>query len=321
MTRTRRPARIPPRSSALRAAAPEAALRESRRLRRWAWAGVACGVAVGGVAALPASLLVNAVAAATEDRVVLADATGSLWNGSALAVLTGGPGSRDASVLPSRITWRIRPRWNGIALHLQQDCCIGQGIDLTARAHLSGARIDVADAPGDGVLAQWPAGWLEGLGSLWKTVRPGGLLRLGSHQLAFVHERDGWRIAGEARLEIRQASARLTTLDTLGSYQLTLTGAPASDDAGGYPGAGAGVAGSPGAGLATPRTATPSRQAHLVLSTLDGALILDGSGDVGPSGARFRGQARAAPGAEDALANLLNIIGRRSGATSLISIG
>ena len=297
MTRTRRPARIPPRSSALRAAPPEAALRESRRLRRWAWAGVACGAAVGTVAALPASLLVNAVAAATADRVVLADATGSLWNGSALAVLTGGPGSRDASVLPSRISWRIRPRWNGVALHLAQDCCISQGIDVTARAHWSGSRIEVADAPGDGVLAQWPAGWLEGLGSLWKTVRPGGLLRLGSHQLAFVHEPGGWRVAGEARLEIRQASARLTTLDTLGSYQLTLTGAAAD------------------------APAATSRQAHLVLTTLDGALILDGSGDVGPSGARFRGQARAAPGSEDALANLLNIIGRRSGATSLISIG
>jgi general secretion pathway protein N len=36
---------------------------------------------------------------------------------------------------------------------------------------------------------------------------------------------------------------------------------------------------------------------------------------------RFRGEARAAEGQEAALANLLNIIGRRQGATSLISIG
>jgi general secretion pathway protein N len=36
---------------------------------------------------------------------------------------------------------------------------------------------------------------------------------------------------------------------------------------------------------------------------------------------RFRGDAHAAPGAEAALANLLNIIGRRDGARSVISIG
>jgi general secretion pathway protein N len=36
---------------------------------------------------------------------------------------------------------------------------------------------------------------------------------------------------------------------------------------------------------------------------------------------RFRGEARASAGAEQALANLLNIIGRRDGARSLISVG
>jgi general secretion pathway protein N len=36
---------------------------------------------------------------------------------------------------------------------------------------------------------------------------------------------------------------------------------------------------------------------------------------------RFRGEAVAAPGDEPALNNLLNIIGRRNGARSVISIG
>ena len=49
--------------------------------------------------------------------------------------------------------------------------------------------------------------------------------------------------------------------------------------------------------------------------------ILDGTGEIGPNGVRFRGSAKAAPGSEDALNNLLNIIGRRNGALSAISIG
>ncbi len=57
------------------------------------------------------------------------------------------------------------------------------------------------------------------------------------------------------------------------------------------------------------------------LSTLDGSLLLDGNGQWTGSHWRFRGQARAAPGAEAELDNLLNFFGRRQGALSVISIG
>lgn len=289
------------RSSALRAAPPEAARRETRRHRRWAAVGAALGLAVGIVSFLPASLVANGVASATGDRMQLAEAEGTVWNGSALMVLTGGPGSRDASVLPSRLVWQLRPHWNGLALHLTQDCCI-PGADLRVHAGWSTTRIEVGDAPGDGTWAQWPAGWLEGLGSLWKTVKPGGLLRVGSHQFQVTRQGDAWRLGGDVRFELRQASARLTTLDTLGSYQVVISGTPATPNASTTPAAG-------------------GERAHVVLRTLDGSLLLDGSGDIDRNGLHFRGQARAAPGTEGALDNLLNIIGRRSGATSLITYG
>jgi general secretion pathway protein N len=60
---------------------------------------------------------------------------------------------------------------------------------------------------------------------------------------------------------------------------------------------------------------------RLTLSTQDGPLQLTGSGTWGPGGVRFRGEARAAAVDEAALSNLLNIIGRRDGAKSVISIG
>jgi len=59
----------------------------------------------------------------------------------------------------------------------------------------------------------------------------------------------------------------------------------------------------------------------LQLSTLDGALQLTGSGQWVGSRLHFSGEASAAPDRETALANLLNIIGRRTGARSIITIG
>ena len=59
----------------------------------------------------------------------------------------------------------------------------------------------------------------------------------------------------------------------------------------------------------------------LSLTTTDGPLQLIGSGTWGPAGVKFRGEARSAAVDEAALSNLLNIIGRRDGARSIISIG
>ena len=98
-----------------------------------------------------------------------------------------------------------------------------------------------------------------------------------------------WRFSGRLELQLRGAASRLTTLPELGDYRLLVQ---ARDDG----------------------------AAALQLSTEQGALQLSGQGAWAPS-LRFRGQASAGPGAEAALANLLNIIGRGEGAVSLISIG
>ena len=52
----------------------------------------------------------------------------------------------------------------------------------------------------------------------------------------------------------------------------------------------------------------------ITLRTLEGALQLNGNGQLGDRGLKFNGDARAAPGFEPSLNNLLNIIGRRNGA-------
>jgi len=151
-------------------------------------------------------------------------------------------------------------------------------------------RLTTSLVPTAGVVGRWPTAWLGGLGTPWNTLQMGGAVNLQSPGLTVESVQGRWRVEGRADLELQSVSSRLTTLDTLGSYRLTISG----DEAG---------------------------AAQLDLSTQEGALQLSGNGNWGPAGVRFRGEARAAPGSESALTNLLNIIGRRDGARSVISIG
>jgi general secretion pathway protein N len=304
---------------------PEEGLARVLRMhRRFAALGALLGLVVGLIAFLPASLVARELAVATSQHLQLAEVEGTVWHGSGLAVLTGGVDSHEPpSVLPSRVEWRLRPHWNGISLHLTQDCCLPQGLEISFVRGLNAWRVAVsgsgfaaedggtaASAPaGAGGLArvdanatpigEWPASLLIGLGFPANTLQPNGRLTLTAQNLAFAIRGGRMRMLGHAQLEIRQASSRITTLDTLGSYRLVLDADPTTE--------------------ATPGTGAD--RARLTLTTLEGALILDGTGEVGPNGLRFRGTAKAAPGAEDALNNLLNIIGRRNGALSAISIG
>lgn len=264
------------------------------RLRRWLLAGVACGLGLTLLMCLPAAWVAQWVASASAGRLQLAEAQGTLWQGSAIPVLTGGPGSRDAMALPSRLDWRLSLFGWGLRLALAQDCCVAPGVvlewqpgwgrhTLRLRHHQAGL------AP----LGQWPAAWLEGLGAPWNTVKPGGQLRLSSHDLALELTADSWQLHGQLNLELMATTSRLSPVQPLGSYRLTLA---------------AKAAGQP-------------RSAQVQLNTLDGALQLSGSGEWLLRGPRFRGEARAAAGHEAALTSLLNLIGRRSGAVSVISIG
>lgn len=258
---------------------------------RWAVAGAAAGALAGLVAFAPAAWLAAAVASATGDRLLLTDARGTLWRGSALPVLTGGPGSRDASALPDRIEWQLS--WRGLAAELsaRQACCLRGEVRALIRPGLGRLSVQVLPTTSS-TLGQWPAAWLVGLGTPWNTLQLGGALRVTSPGLTVEWVQGRVRFTGQATLDIAGASSRIATLETLGSYRLTLQGDAASGSA-----------------------------ASLHLVTIDGALKLSGEGQWTSTGLRFRGEAQAASGSEAALNNLLNIIGRRQGERSIISIG
>jgi general secretion pathway protein N len=271
-------------------------------VKRYAVLGAVLGALVALVAFAPAAWLAGAVAQASGERLLLAEPRGTVWQGSAVAVLTGGPGSRDASALPGRLHWRLGLDGTALALRVRQACCVNGELLLRVQPGLGRLRLELpanaTDAAGHAgtAVGQWPASWLVGLGTPWNTLQPAGTLQLRSTGLWLEQVQGRWRFNGRAELLLGSMASRVSTLETLGSYRLLFVGDAAGGDA-----------------------------ATLQLSTTSGALQLSGSGQFLGSGAashlRFRGQASAAAGSEAVLNNLLNIIGRRQGAVSVISIG
>ncbi len=251
----------------------------------WTWAagGALAGLLLALVLFAPARWLASSVAQRSDGRIQLTQPLGTIWNGSADLVLTGGAGSNDAIALPTRLDWRLRPRWDGIAAQLTTACCMQQPLGVRVKSRWGGAHLELADGQ-----SQWPAALLAGLGTPWNTLQLEGNLRVRTDELSVEWVSGRLAITGRAELTAQRMSSRLSTLRPMGSYRITLMGGQ-----------------------------TPT----LKLETLEGSLQLSGNGQWVGSRLRFSGVATAAPDRESALSNLLNIIGRRNGARSEITIG
>ena len=259
--------------------------------RRWSIAGALVGLVAALIAFAPASWLARALASATSEHLLIVDTRGSIWNGSGTLVLTGGPGSRDASALPGRQRWRMSIKGMGLQLAAQHDCCINGDLLLGIKPGFG--RLELSVASRADWLARLPAGLRAGLGTPWNTLQLGGSLRLSARELRLQWVQGRWLQFGELHLDLLNLSSRVSTVAPLGSYRLSLN-----------------------ADAANPGVST------LRLTTLEGALQLSGAGTLSSGGkGRFTGEAGAAPGREEALNNLLNIIGRRQGARSVLTIG
>jgi len=245
--------------------------------------GVLLGVLLSGLLFAPARWLAGAVRQASSGQVLLENTRGTLWSGSAQLTLTGGAGSVDAATLPSRVGWELRPGLTGLAVRLEAACCLVQPWALHLEPGLSGMRLKVSDSP-----STWPAQVLAGLGTPFNTIAPEGLLALTTQGLTLTWATGRVQMTGVAQLDVQDLSSRLSTLRPMGSYRVTLSGG-----------------------------ASP----ELLLATLKGGLQLSGRGQWVGGKLRFLGEASSAPEHQTALSNLLNIIGRRDGARSIMKIG
>ncbi|QNP49892.1 type II secretion system protein N [Diaphorobacter aerolatus] len=254
-----------------------------RSPRGWALLGGLLGGLTVFTLTAPATWLASGVNGATNGQVQLQQARGTLWNGSAQLVLTGGAGSSDQVALPGRLNWQLRPAFVGANVELNADCCTTTPVKLHAALQWNGMQLKVANSQ-----SQWPSAVLSGLGTPWNTIQPQGRLSLQTTDLQITWNAGRMAMQGDLQLDALDVSSKLSTLNPMGSYRVSVRGGD-----------------------------SPT----LALSTLSGALLLNGSGQWVGQRLRFTGEARAAPGREAALANLLNIIGRRTGDRSILTVG
>jgi len=249
-----------------------------------AWAGAIAGLVTATVVFAPARWLAAGVQRLSDEQVRLVDARGSVWQGSARMVLSGGEGSSGAVAMLGHMAWTIRPTWGGLRAWVRADCCTREPLQLNAELFgLGGMHFTLADGQ-----SRWPAGLLAGLGTPWNTVQPHGQLVVTSEGFGAQWAEGRLSMEGRVQLDATQMSSRLSTIAPMGSYRLTLQGGATS---------------------------------RIALATLEGSLQLSGQGQWVGQRLRFEGEATAAPDPVDALSNLLNILGRRDGVRSIIKLG
>ena len=249
----------------------------------WAVAGALLGLVIAVVLFAPARWLSAVIDQASAGQVRLIEPRGTVWNGSARLLLAGGSGSRDSAALPGQVDWRLRPGWLALNFQVTAACCTPAPLQARLSPGWNASVLQLADGT-----SQWPAALLAGLGTPWNTVKAEGSLRLMTQGLSLTWNDGRMIVAGRAELSAIAMSSRLSTLKPMGSYRVTLIG---------------------------------GNSTALEVTTLEGSLQLSGSGQWVGARLRFQGVASAAPEHEAALANLLNIIGRRQGTRSIITLG
>ena len=220
----------------------------------------------------PATWVGSLVEQRTGGRLTLGDAQGTLWRGSAFV---GGAASGDSPVtplLPGRFSWKISP----LALIGMVDLQLENSEALAQPVSFKGSWSHWQLSPSALLL---PAEGLSGLGAPLNTIAPSGSMRLSWTGLELSLLDRQVSINGRTTLEMSDMASRLSSIRPLGSYALALD--------------------------------WTGQQAQLALSSVKGPLLLSGKGSLNNGRLRFSGQAEAAQGQEDALANLLNLLGQR----------
>jgi general secretion pathway protein N len=237
------------------------------------WTGLtALAVALTVLAFLPAAWLGPLVERQTEGRLTLGDAQGTLWRGSAFVGGAPGEGGAVTPLLPGRFSWRLSP----LVLFGQVSMELANDKALAQPVRITGSWSQWQVSAGQLLL---PAEGLAGLGAPLNTLAPSGVIKLSWNLLDIARQGQTVVVQGRTVLSLTDMGSRMSPIKPLGSYEMAMD--------------------------------WRGQRADLVLSTIRGALLLSGSGNLENGRLRFSGQAQAAEGYEDTLGNLLNLLGQR----------
>lgn len=233
---------------------------------------VAATVALTVLVFLPATWLGEIVETRTGGRLTLGDAQGTLWRGSAFIGGAAGSNGAVTPLLPGRFNWRLSP----LALLGQVDLQLENKDALSQPVTVTGSFSEWQVSP---AALNVPAERLAGLGAPLNTLAPSGAMQLSWSTLGLARAGNALDVKGRTLLTMNDMGSQMAPVKPLGSYELSMDWS--------------------------------GQQAQLSLRTVRGALLLSGTGALDQGRFQFSGQAQAADGYEDTLANLLNILGQR----------
>lgn len=237
----------------------------------WVVAAIA-SVTITALIFLPASWLAVLLEKQSGGKLSLGDVQGSFWRGSAFIGVASGMNGPVTPLFPGRFSWRISPA-----------VLIGQ-LDV----ELENSQVLSQPAKVTGNLSQWrlaaaslslPPERLEGLGAPLNTIGPSGQIRLSWNGLEFTRYETKIDVTGMMQLELADMGSRLSSIKPLGSYRLSFD--------------------------------WHGQTADVVLLTVNGPMMLSGTGSLNGGRFQFSGKAFAEAGQEERLANLLNLLGQR----------
>jgi general secretion pathway protein N len=242
-----------------------------RRAVTWLLAGIA-SVALTVMMFFPATWMAALVEQRTAGRLTLGDAHGTLWRGSAFV---GGAASGSdplTPLLPGRFSWSISP----LVLLGSVDAELENADALSKPVRVTGDWHQWQVSP---AAVSLPAERLAALGAPLNTVRPSGQMRLSWEPLQLGILNGKFGISGAMNLEIIDLASRMSPVKPLGSYNLALD--------------------------------WHGEQSTVTLKTIQGPMLLSGSGMFNNGRLQFAGKAEAEAGQEERLANFLNLLGQR----------
>lgn len=252
----------------------------------WVVLLLACFVIV--IWQLPVSWLSPVLASKTGCRVMLQQAQGTIWSGSAaLAFSESNPsegGCREPLAVTERFYWSSACRFTSMT-------CVSQ-IQFSALEQPQLVTWGFRKSQLAANQIRLPANILEGLGNPWSTLRPRGDLLARWTEINLVNfeglagsKPSNGGSSGVIRIIMTNLSSPVSPVRPLGGYEIL-------------------------ANIA-------DKAISWNLVTTSGPLLLKGQGEIGVQGdsmgMQFSGVANAAPEAQESLAGLLSLLGKKEG--------
>lgn len=264
--------------------APAPTRSKTGSVKGFAWSA-AIGLVMGLVLYWPAVFVLPHLEQAAQSKIVFSGIRGSLWAGSAEVALSAAGIAQSREPIPGRLHWRWTLSDGLPQLLVRLDCCMAAPAALSLTRRSTSFGLLVSDLRADLQMS-----WLDGLGTPFNTLKPQGELVVSADGVAIAFKDGAPTMSGSVVVEANDFSSVLSGIRPMGSYVLSAQGEEAGS-------------------------------VRLTLKTISGALRLSGTGALSGRSFNFRGTASPGSGYEQALSNLLNVIGRRQGNSSIISIG